>query len=531
MRAASLPIDYPARYEFTFNVRGDAPPNALAVQARRRDRRQRLVGEPPDYRVPRDWQAHASGSGTSLSPGGPRPTACCGARRRRARDRLGQRRRQRQRLLRPRSSPQAAAGDERVRPTSRASVRHGVDGALAGRRERLVALRLAVRPTTADAGATVRRRVGAALAATRQRRHLLRPMRRRAADRACWPARRPAAVELERGRGCRTRSSRHRRGDAPRAAIRARMSASSPTGPSSASTAAASRFAAERGRRGRAGAGGRRARAVSRQRRARSLSWADARIEPLLARRRPARCRPATGESAISAWTSPRSAPATPTRREPSLATACATWQAPAHAHPGARLAAVPGESADAVPRPSRRRQPDRDLAWDGGALWVNGALRLKPMQSPSSVRLEPAAAGPVGDWLAEAPPAGPGAWTSATPPASRRGAALRLRLGRASSATIAVVAAGHGGAPAGEARRRPRRGTVAARWRDALDRVGIDGPAEVGRHRPTRCAPPSAISSSTAAGPALQPGARAYARSWIRDGALTSSALLRLGP
>jgi len=30
--------------------------------------------------------------------------------------------------------------------------------------------------------------------------------------------------------------------------------------------------------------------------------------------------------------------------------------------------------------------------------------------------------------------------------------------------------------------------------------------------------------------GPALQPGTRAYARSWIRDGALTSSALLRLG-
>jgi hypothetical protein len=31
-------------------------------------------------------------------------------------------------------------------------------------------------------------------------------------------------------------------------------------------------------------------------------------------------------------------------------------------------------------------------------------------------------------------------------------------------------------------------------------------------------------------AGPAIQPGARAYARSWIRDGSLTSSALLRLG-
>jgi hypothetical protein len=31
-------------------------------------------------------------------------------------------------------------------------------------------------------------------------------------------------------------------------------------------------------------------------------------------------------------------------------------------------------------------------------------------------------------------------------------------------------------------------------------------------------------------AGPAIQPGTRSYARSWIRDGALTSSALLRLG-
>ena len=31
-------------------------------------------------------------------------------------------------------------------------------------------------------------------------------------------------------------------------------------------------------------------------------------------------------------------------------------------------------------------------------------------------------------------------------------------------------------------------------------------------------------------AGPAIQPGARAYARSWIRDGSLTSSALLRVG-
>ena len=30
--------------------------------------------------------------------------------------------------------------------------------------------------------------------------------------------------------------------------------------------------------------------------------------------------------------------------------------------------------------------------------------------------------------------------------------------------------------------------------------------------------------------GPAIQPGSRSYERSWIRDGSLTSTALLRLG-
>ncbi|MCC7140952.1 MAG: discoidin domain-containing protein [Candidatus Eisenbacteria bacterium] len=68
-----------------------------------------------------------------------------------------------------------------------------------------------------------------------------------------------------------------------------------------------------------------------------------------------------------------------------------------------------------------------------------------------------------------------------------------------------------------------------AAEWRERLDRVGIDLP---------RSAQPLAHSIKAQlayvlinrAGPAIQPGSRSYARSWIRDGSLTSSALLRLG-
>ncbi len=68
----------------------------------------------------------------------------------------------------------------------------------------------------------------------------------------------------------------------------------------------------------------------------------------------------------------------------------------------------------------------------------------------------------------------------------------------------------------------------VADQWRETLHRVAIDIPG----------APEIAdtIRSNLAyiliqrQGPALQPGSRSYERSWIRDGALISSALLRLG-
>jgi hypothetical protein len=65
--------------------------------------------------------------------------------------------------------------------------------------------------------------------------------------------------------------------------------------------------------------------------------------------------------------------------------------------------------------------------------------------------------------------------------------------------------------------------------WRAMLDGVRIELP-------PPAMAIPRAVASNLAwilinrDGPAIQPGSRSYERSWIRDGALTSAALLRMG-
>ncbi len=71
--------------------------------------------------------------------------------------------------------------------------------------------------------------------------------------------------------------------------------------------------------------------------------------------------------------------------------------------------------------------------------------------------------------------------------------------------------------------------GRARSDWERRLGTVGIGLPASAALLDQTLRAQLGYILVDRA-GPALQPGARAYARSWIRDGSMTSSALLRLG-
>jgi hypothetical protein len=73
------------------------------------------------------------------------------------------------------------------------------------------------------------------------------------------------------------------------------------------------------------------------------------------------------------------------------------------------------------------------------------------------------------------------------------------------------------------------QRDAVATEWRTRLNRVAFRVPPEAQPLIDTlRTALAHVLINRD--GPALQPGPRAYERSWIRDGALTSEALLRLG-
>jgi hypothetical protein len=69
----------------------------------------------------------------------------------------------------------------------------------------------------------------------------------------------------------------------------------------------------------------------------------------------------------------------------------------------------------------------------------------------------------------------------------------------------------------------------LAAAWREKLNRVSIDVPGP-GQALVATLRTALAHLLITRDGPALRPGTRAYARSWIRDGAMIAESLLRLG-
>lgn len=173
-----------------------------------------------------------------------------------------------------------------------------------------------------------------------------------------------------------------------------------------------------------------------------------------------------------------------------------------------------------------------RALAWNGHALSVNGRRRLFPLERPDRVMLANFDAGNVPELLQRQQSSTVRAVQDETGFAS---AVLlyRLTLPPGGNSEIGVVSplTGEPSLPTGDALRWLGRKQVeaASRWRKKLDTVSLTVPA---------AAQPLADTLRTAladilisrSGPALQPGTRSYARSWIRDGAMMSDALLRLG-
>jgi hypothetical protein len=179
---------------------------------------------------------------------------------------------------------------------------------------------------------------------------------------------------------------------------------------------------------------------------------------------------------------------------------------------------------------------PIHELGWDGEAVSVNGARRIFPLVRPDAFMAASFDAGSVPELLAAH------AWREVSEIRDAFGYAsgalvYRLQLPPHGDAAIglAIPSTSAPSLPAEVAGQSPQewlqaqRDAIAAVWRAKLNRVSFRVPP---------AAQPLIDTLRTALahilinrdGPALQPGSRAYDRSWIRDGALTSEALLRLG-
>ncbi len=166
-----------------------------------------------------------------------------------------------------------------------------------------------------------------------------------------------------------------------------------------------------------------------------------------------------------------------------------------------------------------------QSLAWDGGMLWANDRAIVLPVEAPAAAGVQAFDAGDITETLPHTPAAqrvvdpqgaasGLFAYDLTLPPRGERTVTLRVWL---SGPALAPGAS----APALDATRRA--------WRARLDGVRITLPEPYDDIAQTIRAQLADILVNRD-GPALQPGSRSYERSWIRDGALTSTALLRLG-
>jgi hypothetical protein len=199
---------------------------------------------------------------------------------------------------------------------------------------------------------------------------------------------------------------------------------------------------------------------------------------------------------------------------------------------------------------------PIRELAFESGALWVDGRKRIVPLTTPDGFGAASSAQGGITEFLKEGdlPPQGgvsdgfgyaSGAlrFDLELPPHAQREIYLAAPFGESSGGDDAQGGTQHPPASQTSAEARRGRSTVPALEAppsDEFDRAVQGWEAQLGRFQIQL--PPGAAevidTLKTAAahilinrdGPALQPGPRRYSRSWIRDGAVMSAALAQVG-
>lgn len=175
---------------------------------------------------------------------------------------------------------------------------------------------------------------------------------------------------------------------------------------------------------------------------------------------------------------------------------------------------------------------PVHEFEWDGKVIRLNGTPAVYPLRKPDEVLAASFDAGNVAELLSQ------GRQQGVTSVRDETGFATGLLLYRmdipaGGSRRIALIAPLEGeptlpsSDPAAWVDR--QQAATAARWREKLNRTTLSVP-DTGAPVWNTVRTALAHVLMSRAGPALQPGTRAYARSWIRDGAMMSDALSRLG-
>ncbi len=170
---------------------------------------------------------------------------------------------------------------------------------------------------------------------------------------------------------------------------------------------------------------------------------------------------------------------------------------------------------------------PVRELSWADGALAVNGRRVLRPTEPPRAVSAAPFDAGVSLDALRNA-----AALTALKDPQSHASALLSfdITLNAGERRTIGWSAPlAKQAEPVNATTLDARFDTAAARWRERLNRTMLTLPTDAQPIADTLRSTLAQILVSRD-GPALKPGTRSYARTWVRDGAMMVAGLLRLG-